>query len=188
MCRLLAIVFTQHLVNGDLSRLGWVVAAVYVIGGLFCVRAGMVVQQRGPRNSGKQVPWWGLAGILLFLGINKGLDAQTLLIHLGRAASQPTGWSHGERTVQIIFVALFTIAAMALAVACLVKWGWFFKEQRMVCAGAALLFLFVVVRDATINHVDERLHLNFHDDHWGWVLEVLATACVAWSAARVKAQ
>ena len=76
MCRLLAIVFTQHLANGDVSRLGWAVAAVYVIGGVFCVRAAMVVQQHGPRNSGTQVPWWGLAGVLLLLGINKGLDVQ----------------------------------------------------------------------------------------------------------------
>jgi hypothetical protein len=188
MCRLVAIVFTQHLANGDLSRLGWAVAAVYVIGGVFCVRAGMVVQQPGPRNSSKQVPWWALAGVLLFLGINKGIDVQTLLIHLGRVASQTGGWSQYQRTVQVAFVVLFTLAALVAGVACLAKWRWFFKEQPMVCAGAALLCLFVVVRDATINHVDERLHLNFHDDHWGWVLEIFATTCFAWSAARVKAQ
>jgi hypothetical protein len=189
MCQLLAIEFIQHLGSkGDLSPLGWAVATAYVIGAAFCARAGLVTQQHGRCDSDKHPPWWGLAGVLLFLGINKGLNLQTWLIGLGRAASRTEGWSRYERTVKVVFVVLFTLATLAVVVACLTKWGWFFKQQRAVSAGVALLFVFVVVRAATINKVDELLHVNLYDNSWGWILELLATACFAWSAAHVNGQ
>jgi MFS family permease len=187
MCPVLAIEFTQHLDNGNLSLLGWIVAVAYVLGAVFCVRAGLVTQQHGRRHSNKEQPWWGLAAVLLFLGVNKWLDLQTVLIGLGRAASRTEGWPQSGRAVQVVFVVLFTLAILAAAIACLTKWGWFLKKHPGVCAGVALLFLFLVVRDATINHVDELLHVSLYDDSWGWILELLATTCFAWSAAHAKA-
>jgi hypothetical protein len=187
MCRLLAIEFTQHLDNGNLSPLGWVVAVVYVIGAVFCAQAGLVTQQHGRARSDKQQPWWGLAVVLLFLGLNKWLNLQTWLINLGSAVSQSEGWSQYGHAVRVGFVVLFTLAVLTATIACLVKWGWFFKQQPLVGTGVALLFLFIVVRAATINHIDDLLHVNLHDDYWGWILELLATTCFAWSATLVSA-
>ena len=103
MCRLLAIEFTQHLDNGNLSPLGWAVAVAYLLGAAFCIRAAMVTQQHGRRHSDEQPPWWGLVAVLLFLGINKWLDLQTLLMGLGRAVSGTAGWYQHRRAVEAVF-------------------------------------------------------------------------------------
>jgi len=186
MRRFLAIVFTQHLANGELSRLGLVVEAVYLAGAILCVRSAVVAQRHERGDTHDRSAWWVLAALLAILGLNKWLDAQTLLIRFGRAAAQAQGWSQYDRTVQALCVVLFTILASAGIILCLVKWRWFLRERPLVCIGMVLLFLFLILRDASINHVDERLHLNLHDDSWGWILELLATACFAWSAASRK--
>jgi hypothetical protein len=181
-----AIVFAQHLDNGHLTPLGWAVAVVYVLGALCCARAGRVTQQDGRRCSDKQQPWWVMTAVLLLLGINKLLNLQTTLINLGRATAWTEGWHQYQRVAQVVFAVLFTLAMFASLAACLKKWKWFVNEQPLVLAGVLLLFLFVVLRASTINRIDERLHLRLYDDYWGWILELLATACFAWSAARVK--
>jgi hypothetical protein len=183
-----AIEFTQHSDNGDLTVLGWTTASAYVVGGLFCVRAGIVAHQDGRRCSGRQQPWWLLAAVLLFLGINKLLNLQTTLINLGRAAARTEGWYQYQRVAQAVFAVLFTLALMAVFTAFLKKWGWFVKERPLVLAGVLLLLLFVVIRASTFNHVEELLHLNLYDDYWGWILELSGIACLAWSAARVQAR
>jgi hypothetical protein len=177
------IVFAQHSDNGDLTFLGWTTALAYVVGALFCVRAGIVT-----RHSDKQQPWWILAVILLFLGVNKLLNLQTRLINLGRSAAQTQGWYPYEREAQAVFVVLFTLVLAATLAACVKKWRRFVKEQPLALAGVLLLFLFVVVRAATLNHVDALLRLNLYDDYWAWTLELIAAACLAWSAAQVKAR
>lgn len=181
-----AIVFVQHSDNGHLTVLGWTTALVYFVGGLFCARAGIVARQGGHRSAGKQQPWWLLAAILLFLGINKLLNLQTTLINLGRAAARTEGWYQYRRVAQAVFAALFTLALLVVFAALLKKWRWFVKERPLVQTGVLLLLLFVVIRALAINHVEELLQLNLHDDNWGWTLELLATACFAWSATQVK--
>ena len=163
-------------------------AVVYVLGALCCVRAGKVTQQDRRRCSDKQQPWWVMAAALLFLGINKQLNLQTWLIDLGRATARTEGWYQYRRTAQVVFVVLFTLAMFAALTACLKKWGWFLNEQPWVQYGVLLFLLFVVVRASTINHIEERLHLRLYDGYWAWTLELLATACFAWSATQVKAR
>jgi hypothetical protein len=181
-----AIVFTQHLDNGQLTPVGWAVAVAYGLGALCCARAGWVTQPDGRRCSGKQQPWWLLAAILLFLGINKLLNLQTTLINLGRAAARTEGWYQYRRVAQTVFAVLFTMALLSVFAALLKKWRWFVKERPLVQTGVLLLLLFVVIRAFALNHVEELLHLNLHDNNWGWALELLATACFAWSATQVK--
>jgi len=176
-----AVVFAQHSDNGDLTFLGWITALAYVVGALFCVWAGIVT-----RRSDKQQPWWILAVILFFLGVNKLLNLQTALINLGRAAARAQCWYRYQRVAQVVFAVLFALALMAVFAAFLKKWGWFVKGRPLVLAGVLLLLLFVVVRASTFNHVDELLHLNLYDDYWGWILELGGIACIAWSAAHVK--
>ena len=175
-----------HSATGYPTLPAWAMAGAYVTGALFCARAGIVTRQaHRPDNL---TPWWVLAIILLFLGINKLLAFQTLLIQFGRQIMLAQGWHQYRRVAQAVFAVLFTLALLAALAACLKKWRWFVKQQPLVLAGVLLLFVFVVVRAATFNHVESLLHLNLHDDYWGWILELGGTACLAWSAAKVKAR
>lgn len=183
---LFAFVFAQHSSTGDLTFLGWTTALAYGAGSFFCVRAAIVSQQAGGRCPGKEPPWWILACILLSLGLNKLLNLQTVLINLGRTISRTQGWDAHQRAVQAVFVAVFTLVLLITVAASYRKWRWFAREQPWARAGVLLLLLFVVVRVATLNHVDSLLHLNLYDDYWAWSLELLASACLAWSAAKVE--
>jgi uncharacterized membrane protein len=127
-----------------------------------------------------------MAAVLLFLGINKKLDLQSLLIHAGRASATAEGWYQYRWMAQTVFVVLFTVSVVAALAACLKKWRRFVNEQPLILAGILLLALFVVVRASTLSHVDERFHMLFYDEYWAWILELLATACFAGSAARAK--
>jgi len=184
----LAIVFAQHGVNGELTPVGWTVAGVYVVGALFCARAGIVSHQDGDRRPNNQAPWSLLAAVLLLLGINKKLDLQSLLIHAGRASARAEGWDQYRRLAQAVFVMLFTLTVFAALAACLRKWRRFVNEHPLILAGILLLVLFVVVRASTLSHVDERFHVRFYDEYWGWILESVATVCFAWSAAQARAR
>jgi len=184
----LAIVFTQHGDNGELTPIGWTVAVVYVVGALFCARAGIVSHQEADRHPDNQAPWSILAIVLLFLGINKKLDLQSLLIHAGHASARADGWDQYRWLAQAVFVVLFTLAVFAALAACVKKWRRFANDQPLILTGVLLLVLFVVVRASTISHVSERFHIRFYDEYWGWILELLATACFAWSAAHAKAK
>ena len=183
-----AIVFAQHSDNGDLTPVGWAVAVVYMLGALCCARASIVARHDGRCCAGKQQPWWLLASILLFLGINKLLNLQTTLIKLGRAAARTEGWYQYRRVAQTVFAVLFTLVLLAVFAVLLKKWRWFVKERPLVQTGVLLLLLFVVIRAFALNHVEELLQLNLHDDNWGWTLELLASACFAWSATQVIAR
>ena len=85
-------------------------AGAYIIGALYCARAGIATRQAQRQRSDKLHPWWGLAILLLFLGINKLLAL---------------------RAAQAVFV-LFMLVLLAALAACLMKWRWFFKEQPLV--------------------------------------------------------
>jgi hypothetical protein len=179
-----AFAIVWHSDTGYPTLPGWTVAGAYVVGALFCVRAALVTRQAQQPN--KLNPWWVLAILLLFLGINKLIALQSLLIGLGRAAARTEGWYQHRRVVQAVFVVLFTLALLTMLAACFKKWRCFLKEQPLVLAGFLLLSVFVVIRASGFNHVEELLHMNLQDDDWSWILELGGIACLAWPAARVK--
>lgn len=163
-------------------------AIVYVIGAMFCGCAGIMAQRQRLHHSASKSPWWEIAAILFFLGINKWLDLQARLMVLWRTDAQTTGWYHYRHAAEVVFAVVFTLGVLAALAAGLGKWRWFYTQQPLVLVGIVLLVLFVVIRAVTLTHVAQLLHFDLHDNYWGWVLELLATACFVWSATRVKSR
>ena len=58
---------------------------------------------------GSPVFWLTLALLLLFLGINKQLDLQTLLNDIGRRKARAEGWYGNRRYYQTMFIAAVTV-------------------------------------------------------------------------------
>ena len=176
---------TWHWGYDDSSLVGWTVTAAYLFAAGLCAQAGLRMRRASGNSAGQYQPWWFLAAVLLFLGLNKQLDLQTLLINAGRGMARAEGWFGYRRIVQAAFVVLFTLALVAGLVACVTKWRPFFRERPLVLAGLLSLLLLVVIRASGFNHVEELLHLDLHDDSWGWALELGGTVCVAWPATKV---
>ena len=78
-----------------------------------CARAALARGQNGAGGKASCVIWRLLALGLLFLGINKQLDLQTLLIDLGRQAALAGGWSGERRRVQLAVCAVLALAVGA---------------------------------------------------------------------------
>ncbi len=162
--------------------LGWTVVAAYIAAAACCGRAAL--KARGDSARSFAPVWWLLAAGLVFLGINKQLNLQTLMIVIGRNVSNAEGWYGARRRVQLIFSVVFAVSCLVALVWLLSRCRQFFVENRLVLAGVIVLALFVVLRAATINHADEFLRIKLKDEHWAWVLEIAGSALIGTGAAQ----
>jgi len=162
--------------------LGWTVVAFYEMAALACARAAVL-----RRRIGDTSPWWILAAGLCFLGINKQANLQTLLIVIGRHLSETGGWYEDRRTIQLIFSAVFALGLGVILIWLAFKYRGFFKLNRFAFWGVVVLGLFVGMRAATIDHVDEFLKINLKDEKWAWVLEITGSVLIGLGAIRHEA-
>jgi hypothetical protein len=169
---------------------GWSVVAAYVMAAACCARAARARRQTGPEERRLAVIWWLLAFGLLFLGINKQLNLQTLLIDLGRQAARAGGWYARDkaRLAQMIFSVAFVLAGLAAFGFVLARFRRFFARNPWALTGVVVLLLFVLIRAASINHLLERGGLNQDDKRWTWLLEIGGSACLALAALQARKQ
>ena len=147
--------------SGDPDFWGWIVTIAYLMACVLCFLAGRkeLAESRKHGSIGVAWFWFGLAVLLLSLGVNKQLDLQTLLTEIGRQVARQGGWFDQRRKIQRILL----VAGAAFEVASL-GWGYFFlrsrwRDCRLAFLGIVFLFGFVGIRAASIQNVD-RLFLR----------------------------
>ncbi len=160
--------------------LGWSVVAAYLLAAVSCgwaaLKADKLVSEGGKT-------WWLLAVGLLFLGINKQLNLQTLMIVMGRRAALAGGWYERRRFAQAVFCAAFALLGLCLLGFFSAHAKRFIPKNRLAFAGVIVLLSFVVLRASTINHANELFGVELKDAHWAWVLELCGSILIALSAA-----
>ena len=167
---------------GDPTVMGWVTVAAYFGAALLSLRRAVESRRRG--TAPERTIFWGiLTAFLVFLGINKQLDLQTLLTLTGRNIFIELGLYDYRRVVQAIFVVAVGIAgvASALVMRGLVRRR---KDLRLPLIGFVLLVVFVVVRAASFHHIDQLINFRFAGIRMNWVLELGAIALLALGASR----
>jgi hypothetical protein len=132
--------------------------------------------------SDKGAFWWLLAIGLVFLGVNKQLNLQTLMIILGRRAAFAGGWYKYRRLVQALFAAAFALLGFGFLAFFAARAKRFILKNRLGFAGVLVLSFFVILRAATISHIDEFLGVDLKDDAWAWTLEICGSLLIALSA------
>ena len=96
---------------GDPTRLGWLTFGLYLLATLICFRRALA--------QGERRPWGWQSAALLFLGLNKELDLQTVLIRLSRQCARATGWFAYRRAVEFaLFLAVLFVLLWAVT-----KWS-----------------------------------------------------------------
>lgn len=168
---------------GDPTLIGWLTVAAYASATLGCLavwRADRKASREGRLASPKF--WMILTLLLLFLGINKQLDLQTLLNDFGRRTAKAQGWYAQRRIYQVIFIAAVTIAgAIAIGV-----FSWMGRRQwrrnLLTLIGIVFLYVFVLIRASSIHHVDVMLQWTWMGWKWNWILELGGIAVVALGA------
>jgi hypothetical protein len=164
--------------------LGWTVVAFYGIAALNCAVAASRASSQNGQSAGSAGIWWASAFALTFLGANKQLNLQTMIIVVLRHVSVVDGWSNHRRTVQLIFSLAFGLGIGVLLACVAFRHREFFQMNRMALWGVITLGIFVALRAATINHADEFLRINLRDQNWAWVLEISGSALIGIAAIR----
>jgi len=171
---------------------GWSVVVFYELAALACARAAVVASSRRSlqapdrKGPGRAGIWWGLALALCFLGINKQLNLQTLLIVIGRHLAADGGWYGQRRMAQWVFNVTFGLGLGLLLVWLKIRHSAFFRQNRCILWGLLILALFVVLRSSTINHANPFLVLSRTDKNWAWTLEIAGSILIAIGAIQAR--
>lgn len=169
---------------GDPTVMGWLTVFAYFTAAFLCWRAAT----KGMHARKVRWFWTALAGLLIFLGINKQLDLQTAFTFIAKDFAKATGWYENRRIVQGIFVIMIALGGMATSAALF----WFYRRELKILwpalAGLAFLGSFVVIRAASFHHVDQFLNAGPGGFRMNWVLELGGIAAIAWPAWRAIKQ
>jgi hypothetical protein len=169
---------------GDPTAVGWFTVAAYLSAAFGCGLNWLAERRAGRRRAGQASPtvWLVMSGLMLFLGVNKQLDLQTLLGSIGREISRSQGWYAQRRVFQVLFIA--GIAATGLVL--LAALCWTVRRQWKQCIlpliGTVFLFVFVLTRASSFHHVDVLLRSEVQGIRWNWILELAGIAAVGLGA------
>ncbi len=136
------------LVDNDSTVLGWTICIAYLITSWCCFRKGRKLND----SQVSMMFWYGLSLLMLFLGINKQLDLQTMLASLARQAAITDGWYAYRKHIQHVFIIVLALLLTFLLVffRLLLAEAWY--RFKLAWLGIFVLFSFIVLRAAAFNH------------------------------------
>lgn len=165
---------------GDPTPVAWVVVGIYVLTIVAALRNLVAA-----RRTGQPADFWAvLAVMLLLIGVNKQLDLHAWLSETGRDLALSQGWYERRRIVQWVFVAVLLVAMVVSVLRVRERWADLWHQYRLVCAGVCLLLVFVFLRAASFQHVDELVGVDVGTGRPTKALEPAALLLIAWACDR----
>ena len=155
---------------GDPTIAGWLTVVLYVAAAVLCFRVGRSRGWTVPRS--EMILFRALTLGLVALGVNKQLDLQTALAELGRMAAAEGGWYDQRRSVQKAFIVAVVLIALAVGAAALIAMRRMPAATHVTVAGALGLIAFVVIRAASLHHVDLFIRSSWYGVKANWVIEM----------------
>lgn len=141
---------------GDPTVLGWGTVVAYFL----CMALSFLVLLR-VRDPSDRIFWTLVAFAMLFLGVNKQLDLQSMLTAAGRCLSQLQGWYEERRAFQRNFIIGLLIATSLFLCAGLWLMRGRLLRNGIALTGFALVATFVAVRAVGFYHVDVLINARF---------------------------
>lgn len=169
---------------GDPTVVGGVTVGAYLLAAVLCYvylhRLGS--DQRRRLGRGHQWFWLMLTLVMLALAINKQLDLQTLLTHIGREHAKTYGWHENRRSLQVGFIYTAVVAGFlfGLTLLALTRQQW--RRNALALLGFSLVVTFVVVRAASFHSVDLLIGHEIAGIRVNWILElggIMLVVCAA---------
>lgn len=157
--------------------MGWITVAAYAVAVLLCY----LCQRQSPPGLARRF-WWGLALLMLALGINKQLDLQTWLTEVGRDLALQQGWYPHRRVVQAVFIAAIGGCGLGVGVWLARRLRDLDTFARRAGYGLVVLGVFVMVRAASFHHVDMLLGFSWNSIAVNAVLELGGIGAIVHSA------
>jgi hypothetical protein len=169
---------------GDPTFMGWLTVVAYLTAALFCWMAGRSDRRAHPQSGYPIHPrlWFGLALLLMLLGVNKQLDLQTWFTLSLKSLAREEGWYEQRQVFQVLFIGTMAIlGVVGLGILCiLVRKS--LRQTLLALVGAVFLTCFVVIRAASFHHVDQMIGLRIGGLKLNWVLELGGIICIGYAA------
>lgn len=153
---------------GDPTPVGWLTVVAYFLAAFFSYQAW----RRSLTIGQGSLFWLGLTLVMVFLGVNKQLDLQTLATQIGRDIVVANGVYAQRRTYQLAFIATVVVVCGLLIPVAFYLNRKNLGEQWPAIVGIILLLGFIVVRACSFHHVDVFLAGRIGGMKWNWVLEL----------------
>lgn len=160
---------------GDPNLMGWLTVIAYFGVGTMSLFSGWRSHQRGKSS----LFWYFVAGILLFLGINKQLDLQSWLTVTGKKAAIAGGWYAQRRTVQSYFIGGLITSSFCFLMFLWQNFQQEWQKYKLAFLGIICLTSFVIIRAASFHHVDRMLGWYMGVFKLNWLLELGGIALIA---------
>jgi hypothetical protein len=167
---------------GDPNIMGWVTVAVYAACALVALNLWIRNPFQGPGASRERLFWGGVCVLMVFLGVNKELDLQTLMTVIGRCHAQINGWYDDRQAMQRGFIRALALGALLFALGT----AWFLRAslRRNILAVLGLAFVlgFVVIRAVGFHDVDHLISTEVMSIRVNWILELSGLLLILLSA------
>jgi phage-related holin len=123
--------------------------------------------------------WLWLTAFLIVLGINKQLDLQSLFTQEARYFLRALGLYGYRRTIQIVFIVLLIVAAIAALYTILRSFNNSNFQLKLAFSGLTVLVSFVILRAVSFHHVDTLLPALFMGLTFNFVFENIGLALIS---------
>lgn len=157
---------------GDPTLGGWITVIGYFTAGSLALKAAFRVSTHGIWST-EEGRFYTLLGLgLILLGLNKQLDLQTLLTLTGRKIALAQGWYEKRRIVQMAFIGVIAVIGLLSF-----RWAWkalaeCLRHNWLTLLGIVFVITFVLIRAASIHHIDHLLKINIAGLRINWILEL----------------
>jgi hypothetical protein len=154
---------------GDPHYMGWFTVGSYFACALVISCAAW--QSRGVDRRASAF-WFGLTLLMIFLGINKQLDLQTLLTEMGRQIAKAQGWMENRRAVQACFILAFGSGVVMLYAYLMKRMKDELRRYSFAMTGLFFLLSFIMIRAASFHHFDRLIDWTIFGARMNWILEL----------------
>ena len=165
--------FDWRPVIGDPSTLGWFTTTAYALAVVVSLAAMRRAGSAPGLPFGSRLMWLFVTGLVLFLGLNKQLDLQSILNEVGRTLSFELGLYEHRRELQRWFILILLAVSSLGAVSTFILFRGFWKQHLLLISGLVLILSYIALRAASIEHVvPQKLARHLENPRVGGVMEL----------------
>ena len=167
---------------GDPTIGGWVTVALYLLASGSCWISAQKLGLADIPRSNERRAWRAISVLFLALGINKQLNLLSALTEAGRVLAQDQGWYEQRQFVQLVFIALAAMTCLIAAITLLLWARNFPILTRIALIGTMMVLGFVLIRAASLHHVDWLIRQRILGLRWNWILEMSGISLVLFAS------
>lgn len=161
---------------GDPTIAGWTATLLYFVAAWLSAKKWRSCDRKLKQE---RLAWLILTLMMSLLGLNKQLDLQTTLIHLGRDLYHNLSLYEHKRSIELAAFAATALIMGGAILFCIFLVRRTRRDARLAMLGLCVIFVYVLLRAARF----ERLAVGqYGDEAYHAVLELLGLLLVVWSA------